>query len=152
VDGSQTRFHGEIANTPKAIDEFIKKINPAGGVLKVCYEVAPCGYGIYHQLTALGHDLSVVASSLISINTGGKVKTDRRNGEGLACLHRVGALTVVRFPDQNKKPCESYRGLAKTCQAVPIRLCQSDLPSCYVFCVLSQEFERPPDERYGAKI
>ena len=40
-DGSKPRYYGEIANTPKAIDKLIKKINPAGEVLAICYEAGP---------------------------------------------------------------------------------------------------------------
>lgn len=109
-DGSKPRYYGEIANTPKAIDKLIKKINPAGEVLAICYEAGPCGYGIYRQLITLGHDCSVVAPSLIPKKAGDKVKTDRRDSEGLARLHRAGELTAVWVPDQEQ---EAMRDLSR---------------------------------------
>jgi transposase len=54
-DGSQVRYYGEIANTSKAIEQLIKKINPTDEVLGLCYETGPCGYGLYRQLTAMEH-------------------------------------------------------------------------------------------------
>jgi transposase len=60
------------------------------------YEAGPCGYGLYRQLTELGHDCIVVAPSLIPLKSGDRVKTDRRDAVMLAKLHRAGELTVNR--------------------------------------------------------
>jgi transposase len=68
-------------------------------VLKFCYEAGPCGYGIHRQLTDLGWDCIVVASSLIPKKAEDRVKTDRRDALSLARLHRAGELTAVWVPD-----------------------------------------------------
>ncbi len=95
VDGSQPRYYGEIANTSKAIVKLVKKLNPDGEVLAFCYEAGPCGYVLYRQLTRMGHGCIVVALSLIPSKTGDRVKTDRRDSEGLTRLPRANELTSV---------------------------------------------------------
>jgi hypothetical protein len=51
-------YHGEIANTPKALRRWLDRLNNefGGEVLLFCYEAGPCGYGLYRQLIAAGHD------------------------------------------------------------------------------------------------
>ena len=95
---SKPRYYGEIANTPEAVAKLVKKLSPQGEVLSFCYEAGPCGYGIYRQLTHMGHDCMVVAPALIPMKPGDRVKTDRRDSESLARLHRVGELTAVWVP------------------------------------------------------
>jgi transposase len=67
--------------------------------LDFCYEAGGCGYGIHRQLTALGHHCLVVAPSMITRKPGDRIKTDRRDSEKLAVLHRSGDLTPVWVPD-----------------------------------------------------
>ena len=69
-DGSQVRYYGEIPHTPKAVEKLVRELNPGGEVLAFCYEAGPCGYGLYHQLMAMGHDCTVVAPSLIPVKVG----------------------------------------------------------------------------------
>jgi len=68
--------------------------------LEFCYEAGGCGYGIYRQLTKLGHACAVVATSLIPRKPGERIKTDRRDSQKLAILHRSGDLTPVWVPDE----------------------------------------------------
>lgn len=109
-DGSKPRYYGEIANTSKSVDKLIAKINPAGEVLAFCYEAGPCGYGLYRKLIAMGHDCIVVAPSLIPSKPGDRVKTDRRDSESLARLHRANELTAVWVPDSEQ---EAMRDLTR---------------------------------------
>ena len=62
---SKARFYGTIRHTSAAVSSLLKKINPEGEVLEVCYEAGPCGYGLYRQLIASGHECRVVAPTLI---------------------------------------------------------------------------------------
>ena len=110
ADGGDVRYYGGITNTPKAVEKLIRKINPTGEVLGICYEAGPCGYGLYRQLTAMGHDCSVVAPSLIPKKAGDRVKTDRRDSESLARLHRANELTSVWVPDGEQ---EAMRDLSR---------------------------------------
>jgi transposase len=69
------------------------------GELDFCYEASCCGYNIHRQLTGLGHRCTVVATSLIPVKPGERIKTDRRDSQKLAILHRSGDLTAVWVPD-----------------------------------------------------
>ena len=110
ASGGKPRYYGEIANTPEAITKLTKKLSPDGEVLSFCYEAGPCGYGIYRQISKMGHDCSVVAPSLIPSRPGDRVKTDRRDSESLSRFHRAGELTAVWVPDREQ---ESIRDLTR---------------------------------------
>lgn len=110
VDGSKPRYYGEIVNTQKAVAKLMKKLNPDSEVFGICYEAGPCGYGLYRQLIKMGHDCIVVAPSLIPSKPGDRVKTDRRDSESLARLHRADELTAVWVPDSEQ---ESMRDLTR---------------------------------------
>ena len=103
-------YLGEIRNDVVSVDRLLKKLTPDGEVLSFCYEAGPCGYGLYHQVTGFGHDCAVVAPSLIPVKSGVRVKTDRRDSEGLAIGHRAGTLTAVWVPDQEQ---EAVRDLVR---------------------------------------
>lgn len=110
ASGGKPRFYGEIANTATALSKLMKEISPTGEVVSWCYEAGPCGYGIYRQISGSGHECSVVAPSLIPAKPGDRVKTDRRDSENLARLHRAGELTPVWVPDQEQ---EAIRDLTR---------------------------------------
>jgi transposase len=103
---------GEIANRPKAVAKLVDRLNREFGaeVLLFCYEAGPCGYGLYRQLLALGHDCQVVAPSLIPKKAGERIKTDRRDALKLAQLLRSGDLTAVWVPDEEQ---EAMRDLTR---------------------------------------
>ena len=109
-DEAEVRYHGEIENTVAAVRKLVKRLSPNGEVLNVCYEAGPCGYGLYRELTALGHNCTVVAPSLIPRKAGERVKTDRRDALMLARLHRAGELTALWVPDEEQ---ESIRDLTR---------------------------------------
>ena len=92
-------YLGEIANDPGAISKLCDRLRRPGKPLAFCYEAGPCGYGVYRQLTSLGHRCDVVAPSLIPTKAGDRVKTNRRDATMLARLHRAGELTPVWVPD-----------------------------------------------------
>src|SRR5690625_4938733 len=106
----EPHYHGEIAHTRTAIKRLMAKLSPDGEVLGVCYEAGPCGYGVYHQITALGHDCEVVAPGLIPRKATDRVKTDRRDALSLARLHRAGELTPVWVPGPEQ---EAMRDLTR---------------------------------------
>jgi transposase len=92
------RFLGVIPNQPDDIAKMAKRL-AKHGELDFCYEAGGCGYNIYRQLTALGHRCTVAATSLIPRKPGERIKTDRRDSQKLAILHRSGDLTQVWVPD-----------------------------------------------------
>jgi len=105
-------YEGEIANTPKRIERKIRRLSEryGGGLLQFVYEAGPCGYGLYRQLLASGHDAQVVAPSRIPKEPGERIKTDRRDALKLARLARSGDLTPVWVPDTEQ---EAMRDLTR---------------------------------------
>ena len=107
---SEVRYHGEIQNTPEQITKTLRKLSNSGAKLSVCYEAGPCGYEVYRQLTDRGIDCMVVAPSMIPRKPGDRVKTDRRDSQMLARLHRAGELTAVWVPSAEQ---EALRDLVR---------------------------------------
>ena len=106
------RFLGVIPNKPDEVAKMVKRLSKYGE-LDFCYEASCCGYGIQRQLTALGHNCIVAAPSMIPRKSGERIKTDRRDSEKLAILHRSGDLTPVWVPDTTH---EALRDLARAAQ------------------------------------
>jgi hypothetical protein len=92
------RFLGVIPSTADDVAKLVRRL-AKHGELDFCYEASGCGYGIHRQLTALGHQCRVVAPSMIPRKPGERIKTDRRDSEKLAILHRSGDLTPAWLPD-----------------------------------------------------
>lgn len=105
----EVRYLGRFANSEPAMRKLVKKLAPVE-TLRCCYEAGPCGYVLYWLLTKLGVDCTVVAPSLIPERAGDRVKTDRRDAEKLARLHRSGELTAVWVPDREH---EALRDLVR---------------------------------------
>lgn len=68
--------------------------------LRVCYEAGPTGYGLARTLTTGGIHCVVVAPSLVPVQKGRRVKTDRRDARKLAHFLRSGDLVEVAIPDR----------------------------------------------------
>ena len=102
-DGQEPRLYGTIASTDQAVADLAHKLADPASPLRFCYEAGPCGYGVYRQLTAQGHECTVVAPSLIPRRPGDRIKTDRRDAMALARLHRNGELTAVWVPDPEQE-------------------------------------------------
>jgi len=110
--GGEVRSLGTIPNLADSVRGLIRKLGgPAG--LRVCYEAGPCGYVLYWQLAKLGVRCEV-APTLIPVKAGDRVKTDRRDAEKLARLHRAGELTPVWVPDAEH---EALRDLVRAREA-----------------------------------
>lgn len=101
-DGRQgeVRYIGEIGADTDSVRRLVTKLEKRHGRLHFCYEAGPTGYGLYRQLTKLGHQCTVVAPSLIPRKPGDRVKTNRRDALQLARLLRAGELTAVWVPDE----------------------------------------------------
>ena len=104
------RYYGEIANTSEALTKLAKKVVPCGSRAVFCYEAGPCGYGVYRQITDMGHRCDVIAPSLIPKKAGDRVKTDRRDAMSLVRLLRADELTAVWVPDKQQ---EAMRDLTR---------------------------------------
>ena len=98
-DGRQeVRHYGSIGGDLVVLDQAVRKLQATGKTLHFVYEAGPCGYVIYRHLAGKGLDCVVVAPSMIPRRSGDRVKTDRRDAEMLARLHRAGELSAVYVP------------------------------------------------------
>jgi transposase len=112
--GGEIRYLGEIENTSLATAKLVRKLSRKYGKLTFCYEAGPTGYGLYRQLTSLGHECIVAAPSLIPRKPGDRVKTNRLDALSLARQLRGGDLTAVWVPDGRH---EAVRDLTRARQA-----------------------------------
>jgi transposase len=108
--GGSITFIGTIPNTLVAVTKLCKKLGKEGYRLEFCYEAGCCGYVIHRHLVGLGHGCTVVATSMIPRKPGERIKTDRRDSQKLAVLHRSGDLTRVWVPDEQH---EAMRDLTR---------------------------------------
>jgi transposase len=88
-----------IPNEPTQIRKLFSRLKKEGEI-RACYEAGSCGYEVYRQLAAMKIVCDVVAPGLIPVRVGDRVKTDRRDAEKLARLHRAGELTSIRVPTE----------------------------------------------------
>lgn len=109
---SEPEYRGEISNQPKLVKQLLQRLSQevGDGILLVCYEAGPCGYILYRQIIALGHDCQVVAPSLIPRKPGERIKTDRRDALKLVKALRSGDLSAVWVPGQAQ---EAMRDLTR---------------------------------------
>lgn len=96
-DSDRVALTTKFENTPAAVKTFVERLR-SRGALTFIYEAGPCGYQVHRDLTAQGQECVVIAPGLIPTRPGDKVKTDRRDAEKLAQLHRAGQLTAVNVP------------------------------------------------------
>ncbi|WP_416137234.1 IS110 family transposase [Halomonas sp. HK25] len=116
-------FRGEIPNEPQAIDKLVRQLSErfAGQPLLFSYEAGPCGYGVYHQVQASGHDCEVVAPTLIPRRAGDRVKTDRRDAQMLARLSRSGELTPVWVPTPEQEAIRDLTRAREDMKAIELK-------------------------------
>ncbi len=91
-------FHGRIPGDYAALRKLLQRFVECQ--IRVAYEAGPCGFGLHDRLQADGIEGLVVPPSLIPVESGNKVRTDRRDSRKLArllesnLLKRVHVLTV----------------------------------------------------------
>lgn len=106
-DGGMPEDLATIPNDTALLLKRLRKLGP----LKCCYEAGPTGFGLYRDLRAAGVDCVVVAPSLVPVQSGDRVKTDRRDAIKLARFLRSGDLTPIYVPDQGT---EAMRDLERS--------------------------------------
>ena len=112
--------HGEIANDWGILRKALRRL-AKGHLLQCCYEAGPCGYGLYRKMKEAKIDCILVAPSLIPVQSGNRIKTDRRDARKLAHFLRSGDLTEVFVPDEEAeaiRDLERAREDAKKAQRV----------------------------------
>jgi transposase len=106
----EVRHYGKIGGTMASLDKATRKLQSTGAELHFVYEAGPCGYEIYRHLTKQGFQCAVVAPSMVPKKSGSRIKTDRRDAEALARLHRAGELTPIYVPREDD---EAIRDLSR---------------------------------------
>ena len=92
-----TAARWETPNTAKGKERLAKRLS-GFGTIRCAYEAGPCGYDLRRFLDGKGIPCDVIAPSLIPTKPGDRVKTDRRDAEKLARMHRMGELTAIHVP------------------------------------------------------
>ena len=106
----KVRYLGEIDTSEAATKKLVASLARKYRRLTFCYEAGPTGYGLHRHIESLGHSCIVAAPSLVPKKAGDRIKTNRRDAEGLARLLRAGELTAVWVPDTRH---EAMRELAR---------------------------------------
>src|SRR5215212_511456 len=90
-----------LATIPNDALELLKRLQRLGPVeaLRCCYEAGPTGFGLARRLIKAGIACEVIAPSLIPVQPGARVKTDRRDARNLAHYLRSGNLTAIHVLD-----------------------------------------------------
>ena len=94
----EVRHYGVIPGDLEAVAKVVRSLRAPTRRLRFVYEAGPCGFGIHRYLTAQGEDCVVVNPSSMPKRSGDRIKTDRRDGDALARLHRAGELTAIYIP------------------------------------------------------
>ncbi len=106
----EVRHYGVIASDLEPLDKVVRALRAPGRRLHFVYEAGPCGFGIYRHLTKRGEECVVVSPSMVPKRSGDRVKTDRRDSQALARLHRAGELRAIYVPDDTD---EAMRDLVR---------------------------------------
>jgi transposase len=92
-----TATRWEAPNTVKGKERLAKRLSEFG-TMQCAYEAGPCGYDLRRFLETKGIACDVIAPSLIPKKPGDRVKTDKKDAEKIARMHRMGELTAIRVP------------------------------------------------------
>ena len=94
----EVRHYGVIPGDLEAVTTVVRALRKPARRLRFVYEAGPCGFGIHRARTAQGEDCVVVSPSSMPKRSGDRIKTDRRDGDALARLHRAGELRAIYIP------------------------------------------------------
>jgi transposase len=88
----------------RMINDWMQLVKTLDGLgdrdrLRICYEAGPTGYDLARRLNAAGVCCLIAAPSLIPVQPGARIKTDRRDARRIADLHRAGQLVEVKIPE-----------------------------------------------------
>jgi transposase len=106
----EVRHYGKIGGDLVAVDRMVKQLRAGGRRLHFVYEAGPCGFHLYRHLQAQGLECTVVSPSMTPKRSGDRIKTDRRDAEALARLHRAGELRAIYIPGADD---EAFRDLVR---------------------------------------
>ena len=92
TDGEEI-FNGRIPGDYHSLQKILERFT--GCQIKVAYEAGPFGFWLYDKLTEDGIETIVVPPSLIPVESGNRVKTDKRDSKKLARLLESNMLKKV---------------------------------------------------------
>jgi len=92
TDGEEV-FNGRIPASYHSLMKLLERFKD--GQLKVAYEAGPCGFCLYDKFMEDNIDTIVVPPSLIPMESGNRVKTDKRDSRKLARLLESDMLKKV---------------------------------------------------------
>lgn len=100
--GGEEVFNGRIPGSYNSLKKVLDKYR--GNSIKVAYEAGPFGFWLYDRLTEDGIEALVVRPSTIPVESGKKVKTDKRDTRKLAILLERDMLkrTYVLFEEERE--------------------------------------------------
>lgn len=96
----EVRQYGKISNDLHSLEKLLPKLGGDNVRLHFVYEAGPTGFVIHRWLLKRKIDSIVVAPSKIPKEKGPRQKTDKRDAEQLARLHRAGELRPIHVPDE----------------------------------------------------
>lgn len=97
-DGKPATSLGAAPNEAAGLIKRLLRLGPAES-LRCCYEAGPTGLGLARRLNEAGIACEVIAPSLVPVQPGARVKTDRRDAQKLAQYLRSGDLTPIHVLD-----------------------------------------------------
>lgn len=99
-----------VPNDTRGVRRLVRRLKAHRGPVRCCYEAGPCGFVLQRTLQKAGISCAVIAPTLIPVQTGCRVKTDRRDALKLAKLLRAELLTEVHLPTEAE---EAVRDLCR---------------------------------------
>jgi transposase len=96
-ESGRAKDRWEIPHTARGRQRLLGRLRTLANP-RCVYEAGPCGYDLSRFLEKEGIPCDVVAPSLIPTRPGDRIKTDRRDAEKLARMHRAGELTTILVP------------------------------------------------------
>lgn len=102
-------FNGRMPSRYIALRSFFDRFKEC--IVKVAYEAGPCGFWLYDKLSQDCIETIVVPPSLIPIESGNKVKTDKRDSHKIAKLLENNMLKQVHVLTEEER---AHRELVRT--------------------------------------
>lgn len=120
-EAGKANIVAEYPNTDPGVKKLVKKLKAFSEEyeVRICYEAGPCGYALKRILDKHSFVCEIAAPSLIPVQTGNKIKNDKRDAKKLARYYRAGELTFISVPDEDK---EALRDLVRCRDDVMIDL------------------------------
>lgn len=99
-DRKAAQYYTTIPNDWQHLLKALRRLSPTLTRLRCCYEAGPTGYALYRKMKREEIHCEVIAPSLVPVQAGNRIKTDRRDAVKLAHYYRSGDLTPVYVPEE----------------------------------------------------